>query len=392
MVLALQEGGGQRYRLLGRFGLFFLFSFLVILPVYLPYLKLKKDFGFIRPIGEVIFFSADFVSFLSIPIQNRLWGKILEGFAKPEGDLFMGLIAFLMSLTGIWSLAQWKKFPDPTPPAPLTPFKAVSALVRPLRFLILFGRKMGSLLPRFRSSEARFYGYLLGLSFLLSLGPIIHFNGREIAYGPYLLLYKWVPGFDGLRVPARLVVMMHLAVSVLAGYGLAWLLGRIHSSGKRLLLGSGFALLVLIEYASFPISMPSVPVGRDFPQVYTWLAQQPGDFAILEIPLPNRPEEIFQDAPYVFFSTYHWKKLVNGYSGFIPPGYTRLYQEELRDFPSEETLRRIQQLGVHYVIVHLAYYPQPKREQIMALFSRNPHSFSPEKLTNEAIVYRVLRP
>ena len=114
-----------------------MFSFLVILPVYLPYLKLKKDFGFIRPFGEVVFFSADFVSFLSTPIQNHLWGKILEGFVKPEGDLFMGLIAFLMSLTGIWSLAHWKKFPDPTPSAPLTPFKTVGALVRLLRFSIL---------------------------------------------------------------------------------------------------------------------------------------------------------------------------------------------------------------------------------------------------------------
>ena len=441
MVLALQEGRGHRYRLMGNFGLFFFFSFLVILPVYLPYLKLKKDFGFIRPFGEVVFFSADFVSFLSTPIQNHLWGKILAGFVKPEGDLFMGLIAFLMSLTGIWSLAHWKKFPDPTPSAPLTPFKTVGALVRLLRFSILingiwivyilltggFPLSLGGLeihsydlkipvmilfflltflflldrslrqkirfhLPRFKSSEPRFYLYLLGLSFLLTLGPIIHFNGREIAYGPYLLLYQLVPGFDGLRVPARFVVMMHLAVSVLAGYGLAWLLGGIQSSWKRRLMGSGFALLVLIEYASFPISMPSVPVGRDFPQVYTWLAQQPGDFAILEIPLPTRPEEVFRDAPYVYFSTYHWKKLVNGYSGFIPPGYTRLYQEELKGFPSEETLRRIHQLGVRYVIIHLSYYPQPEREQIMALFSRNPHCFSPEKLTNEALVYRVLRP
>jgi hypothetical protein len=270
-----------------------------------------------------------------------------------------------------------------------------------LTFLFLLDRslrqRIRSHLPRFRSSEPRFYVYLLGLSFLLTLGPIIHFNGREIAYGPYLLLYLLVPGFDGLRVPARLVVMMHLAVSVLAGYGLAWLLGRIQSSWKRRLLGSGFALLALMEYASFPISMPSVPVGRDFPQVYNWLAQQPGDFAILEIPLPTRPEEVFQDAPYVYFSTYHWKKLVNGYSGFIPPGYTRLYQE-LKGFPSEETLKRIHQLGqlgqlgVRYVIIHLSYYPQPEREQIMALFSRNPQFFTPEKLTNGAIVYRVLRP
>jgi hypothetical protein len=441
MALALQEGEGRRYRLIGSFGLFFLISFLVILPVYLPYLKLKKDFGFSRPFGEVVFFSADFISFLSTPLQNRLWGKLLEGFMKPEGDLFMGLIALVMSLTGIGALAQWKRIPEPNPPLSPTPFKTIVALVWPLRFLILldgiwiitilltggFPLNLGGLnihshdpkipitllvlllaflflfdrslrlnilahLPRFRSSEARFYVYLLGLSFLLALGPIIHFNGQEIAYGPYLPLYLWVPGFDGLRVPARFVVMMHLAVSVLAGYGLAWLLGKMQTPWRRRLIGAGFALLVLIEYASFPISMPSVPVGRDFPQVYNWLAQQPGDFAILEIPLPTRPEEIFQDAPYVYFSAYHWKKLVNGYSGFIPPGYTRLYQEELKGFPSEKTLSRIHRLGVRYVIVHLSCYPQPERERIMAFFSRNPDWFVQEKLINEALVYRVLQP
>ena len=63
-----------------------------------------------------------------------------------------------------------------------------------LTFLFLLDRslrqKIRFHLPRFRSSEPRFYLYLLGLSFLLTLGPIIHFNGREIAYGPYLLLYQ----------------------------------------------------------------------------------------------------------------------------------------------------------------------------------------------------------
>jgi hypothetical protein len=444
MVLALQEGWEDRYRLTGRFTLFFLFSLLIILPVYLPYLKLKMDFGFVRPLGEVVFFSADFVSFLSIPLQNHLWGKILESFVKPEGELFMGLVAFFAALTGIWSLSQGKKGSASALPAPLKPFKAGRPRVLLLQFLILidgiwlvsillfggFSVSLGSLrlhlydlkppvmillflltclflldrhlwqrirpfFPRFSSPEPRFYFYLLVLSFLLTLGPVIHFNGRPIAYGPYLLLYEWVPGFDGLRVPARFVVMMHLAVSVFAGYGLAWLLNRIRSTWKRSLLGTGFALLALIEYASFPISMPSVPVGRDFPQVYIWLAQQPGDFAILEMPVPTRPEDVSRDAPYVYFSAYHWKKLVNGYSGFIPPGYTRLYKQELKGFPSEGTLRRLHQLGqlgVRYIIVHLSYYPQREREQIITLFLRNPQWFTPEKLTNEAIVYRVLLP
>ena len=43
-------------------------------------------------------------------------------------------------------------------------------------------------------------------------------------------------------------------------------------------------------------------------------------------------------------------------------------------------------------MIHLSYYPQSEREQIMALFSRNSEWFIQDKLLNGALVYRVLRP
>ena len=245
------------------------------------------------------------------------------------------------------------------------------------------------LLPRAFSLDSRFYCWLLALSFLLTLGPIIRFNGQEITYGPYLLLYQWVPGFDGLRVPARFIVMLHLAVSVLSGFGLARLFKRIRSSAPRVLLGIAIALLVLVEYASFPVNMPSVPTGRDFPQVYTWLSRQPGDFALLELPLPAAPDEVWREAAYVYFSTYHWKKLVNGYSGFFPPGFNRLYQEDLRGFPSEATLKRIHLLGIRYLIVHSDHYPPAERKRLMTVLNEATGLFILEKQFQGDLVYRA---
>jgi hypothetical protein len=252
-----------------------------------------------------------------------------------------------------------------------------------------FRERLISLLPRALSLDSRFYCWLLVLSFLLTLGPIIRFNGREITYGPYLLLYQWAPGFDGLRVPARFIVMLHLAVSVLSGFGLAWLFNRIRSTALRGLLGTAIALLVLVEYASFPVNMPSVPTGRDFPPVYTWLSRQPGDFALLELPLPTGPDEVWREAAYVYFSTYHWKKLVNGYSGFFPPGYNRLYLEDLRGFPSEATLKRIHQLGIRYLIVHSHHYPPAERDKLTALLGAAPSLFILEKQFQGDLVYRA---
>ena len=325
MLLAWWENGSDRLRLLGKFAVFFLFSLTLILPGYLPYLKLRRDFGFTRPLEEAVFFSADVLTFLSTPLENRLWGKTLQPFWKPEGDLFMGLAAFLLTLMGLWAVTRRRKSLEQPSPIPSSKFGAVRVLSRvvwgaalffflliiylitvgglsipvgglmlraeglknPILILMIlltlgllldrpFRERLISLLPRAFSLDSRFYCWLLVLSFLLTLGPIIRFNGREITYGPYLLLYQWAPGFDGLRVPARFIVMLHLAVSVLSGFGLAWLFNRIRATALRVLLGTAIALLVLVEYASFPVNMPSVPTGRDFPPVYTWLSRQPG--------------------------------------------------------------------------------------------------------------------
>ena len=59
---------------------------------------------------------------------------------------------------------------------------------------------------------------------LLALGPEIQALGRRVGAGPYLWLFEYVPGFDGLRVPARYLMLVALFLSVLAGIGAASLL------------------------------------------------------------------------------------------------------------------------------------------------------------------------
>ena len=56
--------------------------------------------------------------------------------------------------------------------------------------------------------------------------------------------------------------------------------------------------------------------------LYEFLARLP-DGNVLELPLP-RPDGLpFHDASYLYTSTFHWKTLVNGYSGYYPPSYIR---------------------------------------------------------------------
>src|SRR5690606_32795960 len=57
---------------------------------------------------------------------------------------------------------------------------------------------------------------------LLSLGPVPESQGRELGVeGLYAWLYAYVPGFDGLRAPARFAMVGYVFLMILAGYGLA---------------------------------------------------------------------------------------------------------------------------------------------------------------------------
>ena len=63
----------------------------------------------------------------------------------------------------------------------------------------------------------------------------------------------------------------------------------------------------------------------------------------------------------MYFSTFHWHRLVNGYSGFSPKWYSDLIQA-MAEFPDDDTLEDLRRRGVDYVIVHGAFLP-PKEYQ-----------------------------
>jgi len=184
---------------------------------------------------------------------------------------------------------------------------------------------------------------------LLSLGPTIHVAGQALLRGPYLLLYRYVPGFSGVRVPGRFAVLVMLGVAVLAAAGAGRLLERLRPRRRA---GVVLALLVLIalEYASFPWPSERVEAAGPLPAVYPWLAAQPGDFAVVELPIDVYPA-FEHDIRYIGCSTRHWKRLVNGYSGYFPTGYLAL-TGMLQAFPDAGSLRTLSRLGVRYAIVH----------------------------------------
>jgi hypothetical protein len=92
----------------------------------------------------------------------------------------------------------------------------------------------------------------------------------------------------------------------------------------------------------------TLPMWEAPPPVYTAL---PRAAVLFEFPIHPEPERFSENLPYMYFSIWHWRPMVNGYSGFNP----REYAETLlgtRGFPSPPTLVYLKGVGVTHVTVH----------------------------------------
>ena len=77
---------------------------------------------------------------------------------------------------------------------------------------------------------------------------------------------------------------------------------------------------------------------------------------LFELPLV-RPD-IAIEPLYMYFSTFHWSTLVNGYSGFSPPSYERLHNS-LEHFPDSTALAELRRRDVTHIVIHGALYGRP---------------------------------
>ncbi len=213
-------------------------------------------------------------------------------------------------------------------------------------------------------SAMLFYLAAVLMAFWLSLGPIIMSRGIRVAGdGPYGWLYWHVPGFDGLRVPARMGMVVALFLSVLAGYGCAEIERRWRRGGMIALIAG---LLFLVESTAAPIELngvwqPSdlkVPdrvilTGSRVPPVYPYIRSLPADAVLAEFPFGDEQ----YDMRYMVYSASHWRPLVNGYSGGFPASYgvnKAALGRVLRD--PDTAWNRLTRSGATHAIVHEGIY------------------------------------
>jgi hypothetical protein len=379
-------------RLLKDFGLLGLALLALNLWFLIPYLEVRRDVGLHRTIGAIEDWAPNAVSFLAAPthLQGHLLGKAT--IAKARAFLFPGWSTLLLVLVSLFRRGEG-------PPA--APEKAVRtprglvvldgvivaaavaaflitvsdgfewsfwgvnlsarsarrplvicAVLLSLRWLVVrrtpFAwaqavRRGASSLGRWLEARVGIEG---GYYVLLALGSLWASLGPS--FGLYTVLYRFVPGFDLVRVPSRLAILTLLSLAVLAGMGLERLSARRRGPWIPVLI------VLLAEFAAFPLDARPYEIPE--PAIDRTLASLEGP--LVELPVADPKDAVASarlQSLYLLHSLAHFHPMVNGYSGFIPPRHEELFRL-LVDFPDEESLRALEKLGVLYAVVHRDLY------------------------------------
>jgi hypothetical protein len=304
----------------------------IVAPVTAPYFAARRSVGE-RRMSEVEFYSATPQNYLAAHPRNAMYGELTAGLGGQERELFQGVAVPLIAVAGLW------------PPI----------------------------------SAARIgYAVAMVVAFEVSLGT----NG---------MAYPWLRDhalpYRGLRVPARMAILVGLSLAILVGYGTAHLSRRWRQPWARYATLAVIAVLVVSEYRS---TLVLKNVWLKPAPVYDALADKP-DAVLLELPLVI--PDVALEPVYMYFSTWHWHRLVNGYSGFSPVSYHKLL-ETMETFPDDASLADIKKRGVDYVILHGAFFRPGDYMDLIARLDSRPE-LALEGVTRwdgkETRLYRVVK-
>jgi hypothetical protein len=216
-----------------------------------------------------------------------------------------------------------------------------------------------------RWKETRFWLALAVVCFVLALGPHLQFNGTHYVNIPLpIRLIDWMLPVQMLRYPHRFNALLAVPMAVLAGYGASVLREALVRQrwGRQVARPAVFAallgLLILVDY----ISVPTATVPAHVPSFYAGLAQESGDFAVVELPGQRRPAEY-----YMFYQTVHSHPVQTGHVSRLPsealdfvsstPLLSTTYTEGGLNTTPPDVSRQLAMLaeaGFRYIVVHKA--------------------------------------
>jgi hypothetical protein len=270
----------------------------------IPYFKVTELHPYAeRSLAEINLYSPPLSGFFTAPAESRVWGELHEAARailpwQPEMTLLPGFALYALAAGGLF-FSVWR--------------------VRH-RLLLLAG---------------------VLVTTVLAMGT--RFFGGTYTYG---LLFEYLPGWNGLRTPGRLMLWTTLLLGLLAAGAVSAFAVRVREwadervppwPGPWLRLAMVLPLLLVLAEGLNTTPHPVVP-------------SQPAAMRSVDGPMLVLPSSQGHDQPVMLWSTSRFQDMVNGGSGFTPARQAEIRQVA-ESFPDQASVSYLRGLGVRNVVV-----------------------------------------
>lgn len=398
--------------------------FIITLPFHIPYIIVNLRHGAEMTLRRAAQNPTGFGTYLTVPRTNKsfLAPLLNDLFSERIKGFFPGVAALLLSLSAAFFLHRTKR-KIPLYRILILLFRVASVFYA---FVLLFGMIAGLLPKGVGAAASDLAGiaqpfvvipflvvvgvYLSGLRYrnkdgqnaeggawrhfvvfgacaivflIISFGPFVDIGKVSMGNGLYLILFHLFPPLKAIRYVSRFAVLVVFCIAVMAGLGAVALMRRFKAKWAAGAIAAVSIVFMAYEYTTVPVMMEPVP--KEMPEVYTWLAEQEGDFAIMELRVAKDPPN---EGVRMYWSLKHGKKLVWGYSGFSP-----IRQQALAavsgHVPAQKAVNYLLRVNFKYMLIHGAV-TAPRYKKITEILKKRGNYLEFINLIGETAVFENL--
>jgi len=236
-------------------------------------------------------------------------------YKQDEQSMSTDLLAYVTPSKRHFALKEMTKplidnyYPDRTPGRRYPTYIGITVLI-----LAAIG-----LIKRWRDTWVWLFMALVLIA--LAAGMAWRVNGQLVAVVP--TLYKLLAPLQVarlMRIPERYALFLALPASLLAAYGWLSVIQSKRLSRWSPILTLLLSVIILFEYQSTPLQSQYTDYNKD---VFEQLAQEPGDFAILNLPLRYRFSK-----EYLYEQTIHHRSILQGHVSREPDNLYRFIEQK----------------------------------------------------------------
>jgi hypothetical protein len=171
-------------------------------------------------------------------------------------------------------------------------------------------------------------------------------------------LYRRFAAIRGMRVVSRFTSMVQIALALLCAFGARRLLRFAGSPPRRRIVCAALAAAVVIDLR---MDAGLQPYPKGIPGIYRTVD---ASMVLAELPDGHAIDSMY-------YSTRHWARLLDGYSGFFPPADD--FNRAKRDFPSPDAIATLHGLGATHLTYTCAFERNRGRcEGVLAQLASDP--------------------